>query len=47
LRTALRNDASDEELQHIITQAIAAKPARHHLDEGAVPRARQMAQIGG
>ena len=47
LRAALRGSASDEELQTIIAQAIAVKPARHHLDEGLVPHKRQMAQIGG
>jgi len=47
LRDALREGAGDEELQAIIAQAIAAKPARHHLDVGNVPQARQMAQIGG
>jgi len=47
LRAALRGGASDEELQHVVAQAIAAKPARHHLAEGDVPHARQMAQIGG
>ncbi len=47
LRAALRDGASDDELQNIIGRAIAAKPARHHLAEGDVPHCRQMAQIGG
>ncbi|MBU0494322.1 MAG: GTP 3',8-cyclase MoaA [Chloroflexi bacterium] len=47
LRAALRGGADDQELETIIAQAIAAKPARHHLDVGDVPHARQMAQIGG
>ncbi|MBI2910467.1 MAG: GTP 3',8-cyclase MoaA [Chloroflexi bacterium] len=46
LREALRRGASAGELRRLIEQAVAAKPKRHRLSEGARSR-RHMAQIGG
>lgn len=48
LKVALRNNASMEELKHLILKAVASKPARHHLGEGKTRLVnRKMSQIGG
>ncbi len=47
LKAPLRAGASLEELKQLITQAVAAKPERHHLADGIAPAERHMAQIGG
>ena len=47
IRTPLRAGASDAELREIVTRAIAAKPAHHHLNEGRAPKGRKMVEIGG
>lgn len=47
LREALRSGISDEELRSLFLSAVAAKPERHHLLEGASPDGRNMSQIGG
>lgn len=46
LRTTLRSGASQEEIQSLIREAIAAKPERHLIDRNIVPSDR-MVQIGG
>jgi cyclic pyranopterin phosphate synthase len=47
LKNALRRGASTEELKELIRQAVAAKPAHHHLAEGIRPKQRAMRQVGG
>jgi len=48
VRTALRNNASIEELEGLIAKAVAAKPERHRLAGSNVRLAkRNMSQIGG
>jgi cyclic pyranopterin phosphate synthase len=48
LKTALRNNASMEELKRLILEAIATKPRHHCLEGGdARPVRRRMSQIGG
>ena len=47
LKNPLRNEASIEELKELIRQAVAAKPHRHHLAEGVLPKGRAMRQVGG
>jgi len=47
LKNPLRNGASIEELKELIRQAVAAKPERHHLAEGVLPKGRAMRQVGG
>ncbi|MFL5262557.1 MAG: GTP 3',8-cyclase MoaA, partial [Anaeromyxobacteraceae bacterium] len=48
LREPLRNGASDAELERIIRDAVWEKELKHHVnDEGFVPPARSMSQIGG
>ena len=47
LKTHLRRGASREELKGLIVQAVAAKPERHHLSEGVLPKGRAMCQVGG
>ena len=39
--------ASLEEIKGLIQQAVAAKPERHHLQEGVFPTGRTMCQVGG
>lgn len=46
LRETLRRGASQEELQSLLRQAIAAKPERHLIDQNITPR-DPMIQIGG
>lgn len=47
VRAALRSGASPEALQDLLRQAVAAKPAGHHLAAHEVPHDRVMSQIGG
>jgi cyclic pyranopterin phosphate synthase len=47
LRDPLRSGIDDAELKALLANAIARKPARHHLEEGEHPVKREMAQIGG
>jgi cyclic pyranopterin phosphate synthase len=48
LKMPLRNNASMEELKHLILKAIASKPEHHHLEGGNVRAVkRKMSQIGG
>jgi cyclic pyranopterin phosphate synthase len=48
LKMPLRNNASPEVLRHLILQAVASKPERHHLEAGNVRIVkRKMSQIGG
>lgn len=47
LRGALRSGASAEELQRLFSEAIALKPANHHVATGASAAGRGMCQIGG
>jgi cyclic pyranopterin phosphate synthase len=48
LRAPLRNGASDAELERLIRDAVWEKELKHHVnDEGFVPPARSMSQIGG
>jgi cyclic pyranopterin phosphate synthase len=47
LRAPLRAGAGVEQIKRLILQAVARKPAAHHLDECRAPEARTMSQIGG
>jgi cyclic pyranopterin phosphate synthase len=47
LKAALRDGATVERLGQLISQAVASKGERHHLNEGVGPRKRPMRQIGG
>ena len=47
LRGSLREGASPQELSRLIQQAVAAKPERHRLWEGVLPKGRAMRQVGG
>jgi cyclic pyranopterin phosphate synthase len=48
LKMPLRNNASMEELKHLILKAVASKPEHHHLEGGNVRLVkRKMSQIGG
>ncbi len=47
LKDPLRRGASLEEIKGLIQQAVAAKPERHHLQEGVFPTGRTMCQVGG
>jgi cyclic pyranopterin phosphate synthase len=47
LHGPLRKGIDDVALRELFTQAVANKPARHHLGEGKHPLKREMAQIGG
>jgi len=48
LKSALENNSSDEELKKLFLQAIALKPAEHHMGEGwGKDNLRKMSQIGG
>lgn len=46
LRNSLRSGASQDELQDLLRQAIAAKPERHLIDQNIAP-SDKMVQIGG
>ena len=48
LREPMRSGAGDNELEQIIRDAVWEKELKHHVnDEGFVPPARSMSQIGG
>jgi cyclic pyranopterin phosphate synthase len=48
LRTPLREDANDRQLEHIIREAVWRKELKHHVGEpGFVQPARTMSAIGG
>jgi cyclic pyranopterin phosphate synthase len=47
LKSALRGEASDDELEALMVQAAGMKHERHQLDEHIVPHGRNMRQIGG
>lgn len=48
LKTALHNNARDEELRQLIIKAVNLKPAEHHMDDGwGEDNQRKMYQIGG
>ena len=47
LRGPLRAGINDEELADLLAEAVARKPARHHLAEGIRSHNREMSQIGG
>jgi len=47
LRVPLRNAASNDDLKSLIQKAVAKKPKGHELHNGAKPKKRNMAQIGG
>ncbi|MFQ5924436.1 MAG: GTP 3',8-cyclase MoaA, partial [Dehalococcoidia bacterium] len=47
LKGPLRERASSPELSRSIQQAVAAKPERHRLWEGALPKGQSMCQVGG
>jgi len=47
LKQALRSGASPAGLKGLIEEAVALKPAHHHLAEGSVPRDRPFSQVGG
>jgi len=47
LKGPLRNNASVQELKHLIWKVVASKPEHHRLAEGIVPVKQNMSQIGG
>jgi cyclic pyranopterin phosphate synthase len=47
LRTPLRQGAAFDEIKRLLVEAIARKPAQHHLEEHRHDNGRVMAQIGG
>ncbi len=47
LKGPLRNNASAQELKHLVLSVVASKPEHHRLTEGVVPMKRNMSQIGG
>ena len=47
LKGPLRNNASLEEIKHLILQAVASKPEHHRLSERLAPIRRKMSQTGG
>jgi cyclic pyranopterin phosphate synthase len=47
LRAHLRAGASQHHLEHLIRQAVAAKPWGHQVASGVVPTLRGMSQLGG
>jgi hypothetical protein len=47
LKPALRNGASDEDLQQLMLQTAALKHEKHQLAEHIAPGGRNMRQIGG
>jgi len=46
LKKPLRNNASLEELRHLMLKVVASKPEQHHLLDGLIPN-RRMSQTGG
>jgi len=47
LKGSLRNNASMQEIKHLILKAVASKPEHHRLAEGLIPISQKMSQIGG
>lgn len=47
LRAAIRNGATEAQVEQIIRHAIAIKPWGHGLPEGILPTLRGMSQLGG
>ncbi|MBA3948176.1 MAG: GTP 3',8-cyclase MoaA, partial [Herpetosiphonaceae bacterium] len=47
LREALRNGATDEDLEALIRQAVFLKPWGHGLPDGIKPTLRGMSELGG
>ena len=47
LKGPLRNNASMQEVKHLILKAVASKPEHHLLGDNVVPVNRKMSQIGG
>ena len=47
LKGPLRDNASMDEVRHLILRAVASKPEKHRLAEGLVPLKRKMSQTGG
>ncbi len=47
LRTAIRNGASQDDIEQLIRHAVAIKPWGHGLPEGMLPTLRGMSQLGG
>jgi len=47
LRSAIRNGATQAEVEQIIRHAIDLKPWGHGLPEGVLPRVRGMSELGG
>jgi cyclic pyranopterin phosphate synthase len=47
LKPSLRQGISLAGLKKLIKQAVAGKPERHQLAEGAVPKGRPFSQVGG
>lgn len=47
LKGPLRSNASVQEIERLIVEAIISKPKQHHLAEGTVHMKRNMSQIGG
>ena len=47
LRQPLRQGAPPEKLKQVIMEAIRAKPMKHDLSQGSIPRKRRMSQVGG
>ena len=47
LKQPLRNGVSLSGLKKLIEQAVALKPAHHHLADGQVPMDRPFSQVGG
>lgn len=47
LMTPLRNGASEEEIRHLLRNAVARKPWGHGLAENVIPVSRVMSQVGG
>jgi cyclic pyranopterin phosphate synthase len=48
LRSVLRNEASDEQIEHWLERVVYQKEARHHIGEpDFVPASRSMSCIGG
>ena len=47
IKSALRNGATDGDLEALLHRAVRTKPTGHRLDEGISVRGREMFQIGG
>ena len=47
LRAAVRNGATQDEIEQLIRHAVATKPWGHGLPEGVLPTLRGMSELGG